>query len=484
MGERGRIRRAALGYFVAAGILAHVAALGGFALGCLRYGPAGTVHKVASIAGSIAHSLPGTSASAPATAPASSFPDIASWHGRGASTEASSAVNESAVLRRVDVSDVKGLGEAIARASFGDLITLAPGTYRLEDKLSIGSNGLAQSPIVVRARRLGEVTLEIATAEGFLVRAHHWIFENLEVKGVCDSHDDCENAFHIVGGGDATRIHNCILRDFNAAIKANGTDGEGGRQFPDGVRIEGNSIYNTTVRNTESSVAPIDVLGVDGWVVRENFIADFAKGAGNRISYAAFFKGHSVNVLFERNLVVCEMRVLDPGAARIGLSFGGGGSTGSAACRDGTCVPEHSGGAMRNNVILHCNDAGIYLNRSADTQVLHNTLYDTYGIDVDFPESRVFVANNLLTGVVQERRGGKAEQSHNLVVEPDTFGRWFAEPGAADLRLENGDALVDRGDPLGRVDDDFCGALRDAAPDIGAIEYGTGRDCNPSSPRP
>ena len=487
-----RLRRILVGYLVAVAVLLHVFAIGGAVFVGLRYGFGAAGRKAVLVAEqSVPHrarfvrrlvamvgiEVPGRTAD-----DGIQFPSLSDWPGRGAFPGAPSALRseDEATSRLVEVATVDDLQRALEAARPGDRITLLPGRYGIEGRsVPVHAHGLPSSPIVVRARRLGDVVIELDTLEGFLVLGSHWIFENLEVHGVCDAHDDCEHAFHIVGGGQGTRIHNCVLRDFNAAIKGNGTEVDGRRQFPDGVLIEGNSIYNTTVRNTENPVTPIDVVGADDWVVRGNLIADFAKGGGDRISYAAFLKGHSARGVFERNLVVCEMHVIDPGAVRVGLSLGGGGSVGTSTCRDGTCSPEHEEGTLRNNVVLHCNDAGIYLNRSAGTTVLHNTLYDTLGIDVDFPESRALVANNLLSGAIRERRGGESEPSHNLAVAPEEFTRWFSDPDVADLRIEDGSRIVDRGDPRGRVPDDFCGGQRSDAPDIGAIEYSAGGGCDP-----
>ena len=482
-----RLRRILVGYLVAVAVLLHVFAIGGAVFVGLRYGFGAAGRKAVLVAeqkvphrarpvrrlvAMLGIEVPGRSAE-----DGIQFPPLSDWPGRGASPDAPSAIEpqDEAASRLVEVATVDDLQRALAAARPGDRITLLPGRYGIGGRnVALHANGLPSSPIVVRARRLGDVVIELDTLEGFLVLGQHWIFENLEIRGVCASDDDCEHAFHIVGGGQGTRIHNCVLRDFNAAIKGNGTDVEGSRQFPDDALIEGNSIYNTTVRDTGNPVTPIDVVGANDWVVRGNLIADFAKGGGDRISYAAFIKGHSARGVFERNLVVCEMHVIDPGALRVGLSFGGGGSADASTCRDGTCIPEHEEGTLRNNVVLHCNDAGIYLNRSAGTTVLHNTLYDTVGIDVDFPESRAIVTNNLLTGAIRERRGGKSEQSHNLVVAPRRFAAWFANPDVADLRLEEGGRIVDRGDRRGQVPDDFCGTQRSDAPDIGAIEYSPG----------
>ena len=76
-----------------------------------------------------------------------------------------------------------------------------------------------------------------------------------------------------------------MARDLSAtraffAERAAGWDG----RFPDEGRIESNTLRNQGVRDTVAPVTPIDMVGVDGWLVRRNLIADFAKGRGDRMT--------------------------------------------------------------------------------------------------------------------------------------------------------------------------------------------------------
>lgn len=389
----------------------------------------------------------------------------------------------------VRVSSGAQLIAAIEAAQPGQIIQLlpaGPNDYDLPNKVVIGRAGRADAPITLRADAIGEPTLRFLPAggivEGFLVRAPYWTFENLDLIGLCfeDSHSRCEHAFHIVGAADHTTVRNTRMLGFNAQIKGNGEDGPGGRQWPDDVLIEGSEFYNATPRNTGNPVTPIDVVGGRRWIIRANYIHDFAKAGGNGISYAAFLKGNSRDGLFERNLVVCED--LHKGQIRLGLSFGGGGSNPDPICEDGTCTPEHRGGIMRNNIIANCPaDVGIYLNEAADSQVHHNLLYNTGGgIDLRFAASSVSLSGNLMSGRIRERDGGKATASGNLEnVSEAQFEDWFLAPKFLDFALKDGAAFVNKGQPLAAVPDDFCGNPRDdGAPDWGAVEYAEGRDCD------
>jgi Right handed beta helix region len=376
----------------------------------------------------------------------------------------------------VPVATASQLVGAINGAAPGDVITVAPGIYNLSQNVFCDNPGTAGQRIVVRAAAPGTAFIRFNAIEGFKIAAPYWTFENLDIQGVCLSHSDCEHAFHIAGPADFTQIRACRLHDYNAAIKGNG---EGNPYvFPDDVLIERNEIFNSTLRITGNPVTPIDVVGGRRWVIRSNFIHDHGKGGGDGISYAAFLKGNSRDGLFERNLVICERD--HTGGVRLGLSFGGGGSGPPSICEDGTCTPEHQNGMMRNNIIANCSqDVGIYLNKATNTRIYNNNLFNTTGIDVRFTASTADLRNNLLSGAIRNRDGGtstKAANREGLTLAQWTA--WFVNPAGANFALLNGSQLVNLGQVLAQVPDDYCGRLRtDGAPDLGVVEYAAG-PCN------
>jgi parallel beta-helix repeat protein len=311
------------------------------------------------------------------------------------------------------------------------------------------------------------------------VGAADWRFEDLAIEGACLLDNDCDHAFHILANGDRTVLRNNHLRDFNAPVKGNGEPiGPGGIYvFADDVLIEGNRLYATRPRDTDHPVTFIDVVGGRRWVVRGNLIYDFQKLQGDGTSYAAFLKGNSRDGVFERNLVICSRNFT--GGTRLGLSLGGGG-TGAQFCEDGSCVTEHQNGTLRNNLILNCDDVGIYLNRAAATRVDHNTLFNTTGIDVRFATSSATLRNNVLSSVIRNRDGGTSTQSGNLLSVPlATLRGWFVDPDLGDFRALDASALRDLGVVGSGVVDDYCGDDRDdGLADIGALEYDGELDCD------
>ncbi|WP_292044091.1 right-handed parallel beta-helix repeat-containing protein [Massilia sp. UBA6681] len=370
------------------------------------------------------------------------------------------------------VASAEALRAALARARAGDVITIAPGTYRLTGRLNADRPGAPGAPIVVRAALPGSVRLEFDMVAGFRVSAPHWHFENLEIHGVCQDDGACEHAFHVFGAASHFVARNNTISDFNAHFKINGLHG----RFPDHGLIESNTLDASRPRRTANPVTPIDLVAASGWTIRANVISDFIKEGGNGISYGAFAKGGGSGNVFERNLVWCERRLRGLPGQRIGLSFGGGG-TGKSVCRDGRCITEQDGGLLRANLVVGCSDVGIYLNSAANTRVEDNTLIDTTGIDVRFSTSSARLDGNLVDGPIRSRDDGLVREFDNRTspVWQAFAGRHpvrslFVAPGAGDFRWRGEAPLRERA----REDDagiaDLCGGRRLQPPAYGAFD--------------
>ncbi len=321
----------------------------------------------------------------------------------------------------------------LSTARAGDVFTVFPGKYLITTAAKLNANGTISKPIILRPSKPGTVKIFVNGTTGFNIGGKYWIVEGFDIQGICKEDRDCEHAFHISGDADNTIIRNNTLIDFNAAIKGNGGGTAANRKFPDRVLIENNSIYNKTIRNTRRSVTPIDVVGGKYWRIRNNFIADFAKSNGNKVSYGAFLKGNSASGLFDRNLIICEWR--HKGGIRLGLSFGGGG-TGEQYCEGGSCPTEHSRGVIRSNIILNCPaDVGIYLNKSANTKLINNTILNTAGVDVRFSTSSANFAGNIIEGRIKNRDGG-THHSYGDLIEDD-LNELFPNAETFDLSATN-----------------------------------------------
>ena len=310
----------------------------------------------------------------------------------------------------VRVATTESAIKAIEQARPGDSIRLAPGRYRFVGaSIAVNRPGTSAAGITVRADQPETVTLEFDLNEGFVVSAPYWTFEHLNIRGVCNSHVRCEHAFHVVGGADHFTARDNTISDFNAHFKINGSDAK----FPDDGLLERNTLSNSSVRETDTSVTPIDLVAASRWTIRENRISDFIKAGSDRVSYGAFAKGGGQENRFERNVVLCEHLLRDMPGQRVGISLGGG-STGQEYCRDARCITEQEGSTIRSNLIMSCSDDGIYVNRSATSDVRHNTLIDTGGISVRFTASSADVEGNLVDGSIRSRDGAALHASDNL----------------------------------------------------------------------
>jgi parallel beta-helix repeat protein len=386
--------------------------------------------------------------------------------------QAAVAEGKGGAIKEVDSNDA--LLRAMAVAVPGDVITIAPGTYHFNHALTANRSGVAGVPITVRAARPGSVTVELATVEGFVVRAPHWRFENLTIRGVCRSDAMCEHAFHVVGAATHFAAVNNTILDFNAHFKINGARVNGGASpvFPDHGLIESNTLRNSAPRRTHHPVTPVDLVGASDWTIRGNLIADFIKAEGDRVSYGAFAKGGGARTLFERNAVWCEARLRSQPGQRVGLSLGGGG-TEKPYCRDGKCVNEQQDGIVRDNLVASCSDVGIYLNSASNSRVEHNTLVDTTGIDVRYPASSATLEGNLVDGPIRSRDDGvlRLGDNRSTALGWSYVGRhpvrsllrdWESGDYAWKDDAPRRDASVER--------PDLCGRKRAAAPAYGAFE--------------
>ncbi|MCJ8292856.1 MAG: right-handed parallel beta-helix repeat-containing protein [Colwellia sp.] len=393
--------------------------------------------------------------------------ELSQWSGVGANNKYSSKlINDqialSGINQKLRVYSTSELIQALKTVQAGQTIILAPGEYHITaNRITIGQGGTAAKPIHLTALELGSVKIFLK-GEGFVVNKPFWQFSNLHFIGNCKRHTQCEHAFHVVGQGHHTVIKNSIMQDFNAMIKVNGV----GEHYPDYGKVTQNTFFNSTARKTANPVTPFDLMHANYWQVSDNFIFDIQKSAGNKVSYAAFFKGGSEHGIFERNLVICAANLPDKYTA-IGLSLGGGGS--AKRHRRNQNSAEHVGGVIRNNIIMHCsNDVGIYLNRSRDSLIEHNILYNTLGIDIRYPESDAKVVNNIISGRIKIRDNGKLFKSKNLVVSrnfitgEDSLSDYFVAPDIGDFTLKgvsNTDLSINS--PVkstGSITFDFCGA--------------------------
>ena len=348
---------------------------------------------------------------------------------------------------------------AISAAKAGQTILINPGHYRISQNIKTNASGNAQQRITVRANQPGQVLIEFNAQEGFVVSHPYWVFENLEIRGVCEEHTYCEHAFHVVGKGAYLVVRNNRIENFNAHLKINGLDGD----WPDNGLLQYNTITNSTPRNTENPTTPFDLVGANHWQVLDNLVSNFIKNGSNGISYGIFMKGASSGGRIERNLVICTLQNISQPGVRVGISFGGGG-TGQAFCRDQRCDAEHIAGMAANNIVAHCNDSGIDVNMSTSIVIAQNTLINTAGIDVRQTPASAKLYGNLLEGKIRQRKGGKVNLMMNEIV---AMKEMFEDANALQLGWRDAPGNIPS---MALVPQDFYNQARGEATPPGALK--------------
>lgn len=361
---------------------------------------------------------------------------------------------------------------AIEQAQPGDVITFVPGHYEFSGGrgyIPVTRPGTKDRPITVRAPSPNSVTLDFKLAEGFLVTAPFWTFENLTIRGKCKDDSTCEHAFHVVGQASHFVARNNTITDFDAHFKVNGSKGTA----PDHGRLENNILSNSRPRLTNKPVTSIDLVAASHWLIKGNVISDFIKLDGDKLSYGAYAKGAGSDNRFIGNMVICEDRLRGQPGGRVGLSLGGGG-TGKSYCRDQACIVEQQSSTLEANLIMSCSDEGIHLNKAAASRIIHNTLLDTGPVVVRFPESSATVEGNLVDAAIRTRDGGMMWASDNL--DTSTAMLYLGQHPVRDLfTLPERMDLSWRAPPPARRDaasgtQDLCGQARPDLPAWGAFE--------------
>jgi hypothetical protein len=307
------------------------------------------------------------------------------------------------ITQLLHVDSPQAIRQALRDAKAGTRIVVGPGLYPFDKNLGLGNDGRSGAPIVLSAEQPGTVWFEFEQLNGIVVDRPHWVFENLDIRGVCANPGSCEHAFHVVGRGAFTTIRNNRIIDFNAHVKINGSK----EAWPDHGLFARNTLANSAPRSVYAPVVAFDLVGANHWRVQDNLIRDIVHTSAKQTTYGIYMKGASQGGRIERNLVICSSTNISKPGVRVGISFGGGG-TGPAYCRDRSCASyEHRLGLAANNIVAHCNDTGFDVNRSSDIHLAHNTVINTSGIALRGNPTQVRIYGNLYEGRLVARDGAQ-----------------------------------------------------------------------------
>lgn len=364
--------------------------------------------------------------------------------------------------------DADGLRRALEQAAPGTTVLVADGTYRLTRFLHLRD----RRDVVVRGAS-GDPSRVILSGRGWAPRDEQDDILRLGGgRNITIAHltfTDCHSyglKVEAEGRPENLHIYDCCFRDIGMrAIK--GSTSVGGRALGGSIRYC--RFENTRVPPADwlfggDYITAIDMMALDGWIISDNVFKNI-RGRTGGARGAVFVWVRSRNVVVERNLFIgCDR----------GVAFGN--PSGSSAFQEN--IPHVSDSIIRNNFIVAGTDAGIELWWASGIRVHHNTIWcgDRGGRGIRggsdrWRIERIEVANNLVRGTIQ--LVGGVDLRGNVTGD---FEGWFVDPRSGDLRLTAAAVgAVGRAVPLPEVKDDFEGRPRDAAPDVGASEFGARR---------
>jgi hypothetical protein len=398
-------------------------------------------------------------------------------------------VSDGPLAPGLKIISVKTSEEAIAalqNAQPGDEINFDDGVYLFNDNLTLGSPGTSQQPVFVRAKNSLKAQLKFCNIEGFMVSHNaYWIFENLDIEGVChlDSDSSNEHAFHITGNSDHVIIRNNHITNFKSHLLVNGSVPAGAttgltptvpadlwilnNQWRDMVPIGGGVPHNA-----------LDIEGGSRALIRGNSFVDLVStqmSLGPAISI--YIRMSAQDFIVEKNFILCRKHI-DLIGDRRGIESG---DSDNNAC-NGDCA--NLRGLYRNNIVMNCdgsgNSGGLNLNNEKAARYLHNTLFanqydyrtNTEGTDFTFI-SNILYNNWNPSGIVP------TVLQDNVDLTAGTASQLWSTAANGDFSLKDGGAIQKKATQLSDAQYDICGHSRSATTDIGAIDYGHPRasDC-------
>ena len=381
----------------------------------------------------------------------------------------------SSKARRVDVATYVELRDACQSAIPGDSIIIASGEYTITGNnrimitnrpgpVLVRSASGDPASVIIQGVSMNEDIVEIIFN---LDNCPQWIFDGFSTRNTY------YHAFKFDHGSTDCIIRNVFMRDHGeCGIK--GTSDNVAKTYPDRLLVEHCVIgFSTAAGSVHPVVEGIDAVGVNDWIIRSNRFINIQKSGFDSIAYAVFTKGNSSRTIIERN------RFED---CFIGISFGGGG-TSAQFFRDSNITFEHRDGIIRNNVIIRCNDAGIYINKGNNCKIYNNTLIQCVAtIQLRFTESSGNVKNNLILPssqnvtepLVRIRDGATLiSNTANLKAGAQEFINIIGASVGVNAQLRELSGAIDKGVTLPDVPTDFILTPRPQgkAYDVGAFEF-------------
>lgn len=360
--------------------------------------------------------------------------------------------------KTMHVTTEAGLQTAAGLVKSKSIITIAPGTYQLTRPLVLSG---AFSNVEVRSAtgRAADVVLLGPPATASDPRPAAIVATRITSLKLTDFSIRKAPGYAIVLGQGISKpiITGLSIQDDGEFIQAQRTDSGGiARGVIDTCTFE------YTGKGTNFPVG-VDIRGGNSWIIQRNTFTDPSPTATVTFGPTILAWQGSAATLVERNTFV---------NTTLEIVFG----------LDDRSPDQHSGGLIRNNMIVRKNKTGargaaISLLDSPYTVVVNNTalLLNTSTVAIDYAHRdtrQVYIANNLLDRKITARDKATATIEGNYL---SAVAKMFVGSTKGDLRLKpgTGKAAIDAGILTPYALTDYFGAERPSggAVDVGAHEY-------------
>jgi hypothetical protein len=362
-------------------------------------------------------------------------------------------------LQGIVVNNVSELVAAVNQANLGGdkNILLADGTYILNDMLLITANDITirslsgkRKTVTIKGKGMYGGVSHIFNVSGSRFTARDmtlgWVANHaIQIRGEQNADDPLLSNLHITD-----TYEQMIKISYQHSDPASSDNGI----------LENSLLEYSAGIGPQYYIGGIDGHQAKGWTVRHNIFKDISSPAGDIAEHAVHFWSDSEGTLVEGNVIIdCDR----------GIGFGLGDRG-------------HSGGVIRNNMIVHTKDGnpfadvGIGLENASIVQVYNNSVYFTHSypnaIEFRFPGTTGgSIENNLCNRNITQRDGGSASVYGNIT---DAQSYWFIGVAAGNLHLRYPvTEVVDKGKPVSELGEDIDGDHRPIGKeiDIGADEY-------------
>ncbi len=387
----------------------------------------------------------------------------------------------------VEMGPTDDLRAAVNALGPGDELVLRGGTYNLTSRFSIGAQGTAAAPIVIRSKD-GETAVITRPDAGQntinVENARHLVLRALEVRGGSHGIRIMNSSFVTIEGCE-------VHQTGDVGISAN----IGGNTY-EGLVFRGNHIHHTGGTGEGMYLGCNDAACVmfDS-VIEANWIHDTlgtSQGDGIEIKHGSYGNVVRDNVIHDTNYP-CILVYGTAGQARNVLErnvMWGCGDHGIQAAADAV---------IRNNIVLGAGANGIHnqIHQGAtpgNLEIVHNTVVvRNDALRTNDVAQAVVIANNALYS--QNASALRVGGNTALVVSTGNVGRGavqgvggFDASGDVATDFVNatfgstnldvfpalGSKLIGAGDTARVVADDFDGTLRNGAAHVGAYHYVAG----------